>query len=190
MDNPKQQDLFDNNVTDDEFDAFIAEQKQQEEVDRIQLKKTLAYVMAKRQERKSKVKAKQIKVVPREMREVHKRALEDGISRLKAVGCVFKILTPTGEEIIHDPSNLLDKRKQKVNRDDLPYAYGDLKKHYLPYLENMQVGDVAEIPYSDTLPAVAIQSSLSAHLSTNWGRGTYTTTTNKKTQMLEVLRLA
>lgn len=125
-----------------------------------------------------------------EFREIHKKALNDAVNRLKAVNCVFKILTPEGEEIIHDPKNLLDKRKVKVNRRDLPYAHGDLKKHYLPYIENVPVGGLAEIPYNDEMPHMAIQSSLTAHLSTHWGKGNYTTSTNKKTQMLEVLRLA
>ena len=124
------------------------------------------------------------------MREVHKKALDDAIARLKAVDCAFKILTPVGDEIIHDPKHLLEKRKHKVDRSNLPYAYGDLKRHYMPYIQNVKVGDVVEIPYTDTLPYAAIQSSLSAHLTDVWGKGNYTTTTNKNTKMLEVLRLA
>jgi len=37
---------------------------------------------------------------------------------------------------------------------------------------------------------VAIQSSMSAYLSKQWGNGSYTTVTNKEKGVLEVLRIA
>jgi hypothetical protein len=181
--NMKQRDLFE--VTDEDFDEMFNKQKQQEEQQhRNKITETLNNIMAKRQERKGNMKP------VRELREVHKKAIDDAMSRLKAVGCAFKIVTPINSEIIHDPNKVLDKRKQTVRRADLPYSYGDLKKHYMPYIENVSVGDVVEIPYDDGLPYFAIQSSLSAHLTNTWGKGSYTTTTNKKTKNLEVLRLA
>jgi hypothetical protein len=181
--NMEQRDLFE--VADEDFDEMFNNQKQQEEQQhRNKLTEALNNIMAKRQERKGNMKP------VRELRDVHKKAIDDAMSRLKAVGCAFKIVTPVNSEIIHDPNKVLDKRKHTVNRDDLPYHYGDLKRHYLPYISNVAVGDVVEIPYSDNLPYAAIQSSLSAHLTNTWGRGSYTTTTNKKTKNLEVLRLA
>ena len=164
----------------DQLDLFIEQQAQEH---RNKIKEALNHVMAKRQERKGNMKP------VRELREVHKKAIDDAMSRLKAVGCAFKIVTPVNSEIIHDPNKVLDKRKQTVNRADLPYAYGDLKRHYLPYIENLQVGQVAQIPYSESLPYTALQSSLAAYLSKEWGNGSYTTATNKSTQMLEVLRI-
>lgn len=153
------------------------------------VKEALNRVLIKRKQRRIKVKAR-IANKPSNMRSVQKKVLEDAIARLKAANCAFKIVTPDNDEIIHDPNKVLDKRKQHIDRSDLPYSYGDLKKHYLPYLTGMNVGDVAEIPYTDTLPPLAIQSSLTAHLTNAWGKGNYATTTNKKTKMLEVLRLA
>ena len=149
------------------------------------LREALYNAMAKRQERKSKMKIKitKPKAAPVFL-EVHKAALASAEARLKAIGCVYKIITPVGEEIVHDPNHLLDKRRQKVSREDLPYAYGALKKHYLPYVENIQVGGVAEIPFTDDMPAAAIQSSLTAHLTNEWGKGNYTTSTNRKTNKL------
>jgi hypothetical protein len=126
----------------------------------------------------------------KEMPMVKIKAMNAALNTLHAIGCVYKVITPLGDELIHDPSNLLNKRKHHVNRDELPYAHGDLKRHYAPYVDNMQVGDVSSIPYSDTLPAVAIQSSMSAYLSKQWGNGSYTTVTNKEKGVLEVLRIA
>lgn len=167
----------------EQLDMFV-------EGDKPSVKETLKKVLIKRKQRRIKVKARLNKATTGDMSEVQKKTLEASILRLKAVGCAFKIVTPNNSEIIYDPNNVLDKRKQHINRSDLPYAYGELKKHYLPYLSGMNVGDVAEIPYTDTLPPLAIQSSLTAHLTNAWGKGNYATTTNRKTKMLEVLRLA
>lgn len=127
---------------------------------------------------------------PLELPLVKTRAIATAVNTLNAIGCVYKIILPTGAEIMRDPDNALNKRKHTINRDELPYGYGDLKRHYLPYVQNMQVGDVTEIPYNENLPAVSLQSSLSAHLSKVWGNGTYTTATNKIKKVIELLRVA
>lgn len=158
-----------------------------EDVSDNKLVQALNKVMAKRQERKSKMKTN-TKTTPVFL-EVHKAALASAVARLKAIDCAFKIITPLGEEIVHDPKHLFDKRK-RPDRSNFTYEYGALKKHYLPYVENVKVGGVAEIPFTDDMPAAAIQSSLTAHLTNEWGKGNYTTATNRKTGMLEVLRLA
>jgi hypothetical protein len=146
-------------------------------------------VMANSQERQSKMKNKpQLDV---NLNIVQRKALSDAIVRLKAANCSFKIVLPNGEEISHDPDNRLSpKRKSKNMRCGGVYNRGDLKRHYLPYISNLVPGSIAEIPYTNELPYQAIQSSLSAHLSTEWGIGSYTTATNKKTKMIELLRLA
>jgi len=132
------------------------------------------------------IQMKQTKELPT----VSQKAIKSALNALTATGCVYKVITTTGEEIIHDPDNRLNKRKHTVNRDDLPYEHGDLKRHYSPYVENMQVGDVVEIPFNDDLPAVSIQSSMSAYLSKQWGNGSYTTATNKAKKVIELLRIS
>jgi hypothetical protein len=132
---------------------------------------------------------KQMKAKPN-FQAIHRKAIDDAIARLKAVGCSFKIITPIDEEIFYDPDNKMGKPKKRTKRDEGSYSHGDLKKHYGPYLENVAIGQVVEVPYTDDLPYAPLQSSLSAYLSNAWGKGTYTTVTNKKTKMLEVLRLA
>jgi hypothetical protein len=63
-------------------------------------------------------------------------------------------------------------------------------KHYEPYVRDLQVGEVAEIPFNEEMTCLAIQSSLTARLSTWWGKGSYATSRNDKTQKLEVIRFA
>lgn len=166
----------------DQLDLFIEQQAQEH---RNKIKEALNHVMAKRQERKPPMKIKQ----PTAMPLVSVRAMKSALETLSAIGCSYKVIGPDLIEVTHDPEHRLDRRKQTVNRADLPYAHGDLKRHYLPYIENLQVGQVAQIPYSETLPYTPLQSSLAAFLSKQWGNGSYTTATNKATQMLEVLRI-
>ena len=166
----------------DQLDLFIEQQAQEH---RNKIKEALNHVMAKRQERKTQMKVKQ----PTAMPLVSVRAMKNALETLSAIGCSYKVIGPDLIEVTHDPEHLLEKRKHTVKREDLPYAHGDLKRHYLPYIENLQVGQVAQIPYSESLPYTPLQSSLAAFLSKQWGNGSYTTATNKSTQMLEVLRI-
>lgn len=133
-------------------------------------------------------KRKQMKK-PKEMSMIAKVVIKECVNKLKAAGCSMKVLMPDGEVLIHDPHNALDGRKR--HRDpNTTYAYGDLKKHYGPHLENLKVGDVATVPYTDELPYDKLQASMTAYMSTTWGKGTYATVTNKDTKCIEVLRLA
>jgi hypothetical protein len=120
-----------------------------------------------------------------EVPQVVMKAIDEAINKLRVTGCAFKVMLPNDEFVIHDIDRIEPKKIQR-NRT---YAHGELKQHYWPYLANLQVGEVASIPYSDELPVAALQSSATAYLSNTWGNGSYTTSTNKEKQVLEVLRL-
>lgn len=179
-----QRDMF---VTDDEFDALISKQEaQQEQQHKNKLVKAFNNIMAKRQERKFKMKSKQ----PTTMPLVSVRAMTSALETLRAVGCIYKVMGPDMILVTHDPDNTFEKRTKRTRDElDTPYAYGDLKRHYVPYLEKLSVGQVAQIPYNDSLPYSALQSSASAYMSKEWGNGSYTTATNKETKCLEILRI-
>ena len=173
----RQRELFD-----DEFDK---QQQQEEKQRRNKLAEVLNNIMAKRQERKFKVKTKQPVAMPL----VSVRAMKNALETLRAIGCVYKVIGPDLIEVMHDPDHVFDKRKRSTVPADAPYNYGDLKHHYLPYVEKLTVGQVAQIPYTDELPYSSLQSSASAYLSKVWGNGSYTTATNKSTKCLEILRI-
>ena len=173
----RQRELFD-----DEFDK---QQKEEEQERRNKLTEALNKIMAERQERKFKMKSKQ----PVSMPLVSVRAMKSALETLRAIGCVYKVIGPDLIEVTHDPAHVFDKRKRSAVPADAPYNYGDLKHHYLPYVENLEVGQVAQIPYTDELPYSSLQSSASAYLSKAWGNGSYTTATNKITKCLEILRI-
>ncbi len=173
----RQRELFD-----DEFDK---QQKKEEQERRNKLTEALNKIMAERQERKLKMKSKQPVAMPL----VSVRAMKSALETLSAIGCSYKVIGPDSVEVIHDPAHLFEKRKRSAVPNDAPYNYGDLKHHYLPYIEDLEVGQVAQIPYTDELPYSALQSSASAYLSKAWGNGSYTTATNKTTKCLEILRI-
>lgn len=110
------------------------------------------------------------------------------INKLKVTGSIFKIILPNGETVVHDPDELLSKRKHNPD-PNRPYAHGDLCKRYKPLIENMKPGDVACVPYDDLHPAEKLQSSMTAWMSSTWGKQTYQSITNKDTGHIEVLRL-
>lgn len=170
----------------DLFDIEFDKQQQTEiQQHKNKLVEALNNVMLKRKERKLKMKTKQPVVMPL----VTARAMKNALETLNAIGCVYKVIGPDLNEVIHDPACMFEKRKRTVKAVDTPYNYGDLKNHYLPYVENLAVGQVAEIPYTDELPYPALQSSASAYLSKVWGNGSYATATNKTNKCLEILRI-
>ena len=114
--------------------------------------------------------------------------INETLNKLKVTGCAFKVLLPNGEMVIHDPHEVLNKRKHNAD-PNRPYGYGDLCKRYKPVIEHMAVGEVQSVPFDDLHPADSLQSSMTAWMSTNWGKGSYTTVTNKDAQTIEVLRL-
>lgn len=122
-----------------------------------------------------------------EVPQVVMKAINEAVNKLRVTNCAFKIMLPDGEITTHDIDRL--EPKPNAKRRQKRYAHGELKNHYWPHLANLQVGEVAEIPYDDRLTADALQSSATAYLSVTWGNGSYTTSTNKDKQVIEVLRL-
>ena len=119
---------------------------------------------------------------------VVKTVIENCAAKLRATNCAFKIMMSDGTIIEHDADRLdpSKKRKKRVQR----HAHGALKNQYWPHVKDLQVGDVAEVPYTDELPWQDVQSSMSAYLSHTWGKGTYATSVNKNNRVVEIIRLA
>jgi len=122
----------------------------------------------------------------KEIPQVVMKAVHEALNKLRVTNCAFKIMLPDGEIVEHEMNRLEPKKANIRNRT---YKHGELKERYYPYIANLQVGEVAEIPYDDAIPFAALQSSATAFLSLLWGNGSYTSSTNKEKQVLEILRL-
>ena len=114
------------------------------------------------------------------------KAVHEALNKLRVTNCAFKIMLPDGEIVEHEMNRLEPKKALTRNRT---YKHGELKERYYPYISHLQVGEVAEIPYDEHIPAAALQSSVTACLSLMWGNGSYTSSTNKEKQVVEILRL-
>ena len=122
----------------------------------------------------------------KEIPQVVMKAVHEAVNKLRVTNCAFKIMLPDGEIVEHGMDRLEPKKAITRNRT---YKHGELKERYYPYVANLQVGEVAEIPYDDAIPFAALQSSVTACLSLMWGNGSYTSSTNKEKQVVEILRL-
>jgi hypothetical protein len=119
--------------------------------------------------------------------QVVEKSIHNAQALLRAAGCSFRIVDSIGEEHLHDPDNrFAPKRAARKRTSNVPH--GALTQHFRPYITDVKVGDVVEIPIEGFSPE-SLRSSLCARLSTEWGKGSYACTVNKKTKAIEVLRI-
>lgn len=120
--------------------------------------------------------------------QVVRKTINQAEALLRASGCSFKIVNSAGEEVIHDPEGrFAPKRAARKRMSNAPY--GELAQYYRPFIADVKVGDVVEIPVG-TYVAESLRSSLCARLSTDWGKGSYTCSINKATNTVELLRIS
>jgi hypothetical protein len=102
---------------------------------------------------------------------------------LTNMGCQWVIVTPDGEKY----GNMREEDKNK--RRPLKHPFGAKTAYVRPYMETLEVGQVAEIPVGgsgfDATEVINACSSLACRL---WGNGQATSAYNSKTNMVEVLR--
>ena len=120
------------------------------------------------------------------------KTAKDAARLLNAIRAQYIIVLPTGEQIIqgdlklHVPDDTPPKKARAQSR----HPHGFLNNHILPFIQHLDVGDVAVVPVPKGADMDEIQgsgASLSAKL---WGNGNYKTMRNANTGCLEVLRMA
>jgi hypothetical protein len=114
---------------------------------------------------------KMLKVTLSNLRQLEKRGL------LK-----YKIIVDDEE---HGSLEVVAKKIKRSSRLGLPF--GTLRDHVVPYITGMEPGDLVEIPCGD-FPAENVRSNACAWATAAWGRGTYTSTVNRKTKHIELYR--
>lgn len=111
---------------------------------------------------------------------IHQTATDKAIRILDAIGAKYAIHID-GEVY----GTLTVAKEPKRNR---PYPKGETRSYYLPYIENLQVGEDVAIPYSYFDPKV-LASNISAFCCHKWGSFSAITARNDKEQSVEVLRI-
>jgi hypothetical protein len=64
---------------------------------------------------------------------------------------------------------------------------GTMRDYVMPYVVNLQPGELVEIPFGE-YPPENVRSNAGAWASGKWGRGTYTSTINHKSRVVELYR--
>jgi len=93
------------------------------------------------------------------------KAIERAVQILANMKCQYFVVTQDGTTFGEIPTN------KKINRSGLPH--GTLTGYFKPLIANVKPGEIVVIPVLD-YPKDSLASSLAAHLSVNWGAGSYT----------------
>lgn len=100
---------------------------------------------------------------------------------LANLGCVFKVIEEDGTEHGTLRTEVPKKRTPRAN------VIGAID--YKSPIRKLGVGDVAELPVPDSIAPVSLQSAVSGFCATTFGAGKFTSSYNRSTNMLEVMRL-
>jgi hypothetical protein len=115
---------------------------------------------------------------------VKEKALVQALLTLQALGCSYKILTVDGKLL--EQGVVDDGKVRRHRRSDRPF--GSIAAYYKPFVENIQVGQTAVIPFNPEFQPEDLRSSLTAWMAANWGKGSYTTMFDKR-KNLEIFRI-
>lgn len=118
------------------------------------------------------------------MLDVQRRTIESLAKMLDKWDILYKILLPNGEEL----GTLIIVRHTKAKRADRAHPFGAFKAYFLPLVQDMVAGDVAEIHCGPFTPT-ELRGAVSAWAVATWGKGSVTTHINTEKQTVEVLRL-
>lgn len=124
-----------------------------------------------------------IERLPREVppRTIVIRAVEQALSTLTKLGCVYRVRFNNKD---YTNGEFPALKSTRVGTE----SYGDRARYYKPFIKDMKVGDVIDVPF-DKFKGQDLQSSIGSWAVTNWGPKSFMTTVNKKKKVVEVLRL-
>jgi hypothetical protein len=113
--------------------------------------------------------------------------LNKAIVILQAMPAVkFVIVLPDGATITQGDLQL-QKTKQRTR--NFKYPVGSVCQYYKPYVADLQVGQMVEIPF-DKFDPEPLRSGIASHCSKFWGNGSAMTAINRSKKCVELLRVA
>jgi hypothetical protein len=111
------------------------------------------------------------------MKDLRVKAVEKAIAMLDSVGASYHVKFNENEW----GQSLTEKAKQKKR------LYAGLTDYVRKYIQDIEVGELKEIPETPVYPRKAIQACATTIMSHTFGNGTYMTTQNDS--KVDVLRL-
>ena len=88
---------------------------------------------------------------------------------LQNLGCSYYIAAPGQEPVGNVTVHIPPVKKTRPRSSDV-YTRGTLRNYLRPFMDDIQVGQVAVIPFGDFIPAFLVQSARSYGLEL-WGVG-------------------
>jgi hypothetical protein len=81
------------------------------------------------------------------------------------------------------------KKDKKVRRkyDPLNLGHGVMRDYVVPYVKELQPGDIVSIPFNN-YPPEAIRGNACSWCTLSWGKKTYTSSVNRKSNSVEIYR--
>jgi hypothetical protein len=104
------------------------------------------------------------------MNTLHKRAVDNAVKLLNAIGAQYAIIDTDGVKT----GNL--EVVTKIKRRKALYPHGEVIKHIKPYIDNIKVNTTVEIPVGK-FDLATVYRSVSSNASKSWGTGSHSITT-------------
>lgn len=113
------------------------------------------------------------------------KTIDRAIEMLKASGAKFKVISPNGDEF-----GELEVAQHVEKKKTFKFKHGFLLSIYLPHVENLKEGEVAQIPVREEgVDVEDVRGAACAWMNTHWGNGSYTTGIDRTFNTVEVLRI-
>lgn len=117
------------------------------------------------------------------MKEIQLKELVRIAKFLKSIDCEFKIISTDGTEF----GEL--KTVKPAKRAKRQYKYGEVAAFYRTKIDVMSpIGSVQEVDPGEYGPTI-VRSGICLELTKVWGKDSYTTSVNTRTNKIEILRI-
>lgn len=115
------------------------------------------------------------------MSNIQEVALKKALVLLKASGCMYHVVDMDGN---HYGEAIVDKKKRAPSK----YDYGSVRTYIRPYVENLEEGQIVEIPVG-AFDIDAIQNGAGSLMVYLYGPGRCITTRSDDNQFLQMIFL-
>ena len=113
---------------------------------------------------------------------VKQQTLTRALNMLNALGATYAVIEEDGTK--HGTLEVVEPKKR-----GLKYKHGELSSYAAAHMANMELGDVAEVPFGK-YEGEEVRSAAVSWAGYHWGKGPVTTATVKDKKLVEVLRIA
>ena len=116
---------------------------------------------------------------------VNQIALDRALKLLDAAGVQYAVIDFDGVKHGALEVGQPKTKKKKV----FMHQHGEFRDYFMPYLQNLTAGSAVKVP-PGKYQLEELRGPLSSWCSTNWGKGSTITSIDRKSNLIEVLRVS